>query len=122
MPLANAQQIAIALNDHAPAATPIPTTTITYTRRQKKSSHTKPPVRKPWPAHLRREETLLEPKEDVFALTKIGEEKTEELEYVPAELYVKVYLRPQYAKPSGEGIVMAELPARPIEKGSAGRV
>jgi len=121
VPLANAQQIAIALNDHAPAAaSATPTTTITYTRRQKKSSTNKPPVRKPWPAHLRREIIRFEPKEDVTLLTKIGEEETEELEYVPPELYVKHHVRPKYAKPNGEGIVMADLPTRAIEKGSAG--
>lgn len=53
-------------------------------------------------------------------LTKIGDEETEELEYVPPELYVKQYVRPKYAKPNGEGIVMADLPARPIENGNAG--
>ena len=121
VPVANVQQLAIALPGEATTTTPpVPTQTISYTRRQKKSSTSNPPVRKPWPAHLRREEIRLEPKEDVSALTKMGEEKTEELEYVPAELYVKVYLRPKYAKPNGEGIVIAELPARPIEKGTAG--
>ena len=114
--------MAISLNDDtpaAPSATPT-TTTITYTRRQKKSSTSNHPVRKPWPAHLRREEIRLEPKEDVTALTKIGEEETEELEYVPAELYVKHYIRPKYAKPNGEGLVLADVPTRAIEKGSAG--
>ncbi len=70
--------------------------------------------------HLRREIIHLEPKEDVSALVQIGKEETEELEYVPAELYVKHYIRPKYAKPNGEGIVIADLPARPIEKGNAG--
>ncbi|NUO82317.1 IS66 family transposase [candidate division KSB1 bacterium] len=121
VPVVNAQQLAIALPEKVPPTTPaVSTQTITYTRRQKKSATSTPPVRKPWPAHLRREVIRLEPKEDVSGLTKIGEEKTEELEYVPPELYVKQYLRPKYAKPNGEGIVMADLPARPIEKGSVG--
>lgn len=121
VPLVNEQQLAIALPSEAPNTTPTTSTqTITYTRRQKQASPSTPPSRKPWPAHLRREEIRLEPQEDVSALTKMGDEKTEELEYVPAELYVKVYIRAKYAKPNGEGIVMAELPARPIEKGSVG--
>lgn len=121
VPLVNEQQLAITLNDDVPAAaSATPTTTITYTRRQKKSSIHKPPVRKPWPAHLRREIIRLEPKEDVSGLTKIGDETTEELEYVPPVLYVKQYIRAKYVKPNGEGIVIADLPARPIEKGSAG--
>jgi len=121
VPLVHAQQIAIALNEDAPAAAPVtPTTMITYTRRQKKSSAIKLPSRNPLPAHLRREVIRLEPEGDVSGLEKIGEEKTEELEYVPPELYVKQYLRAKYAKPEGEGIVIADLPARPIEKGIAG--
>lgn len=119
--LADEQQLAITLNDDAPAAvSDTPTTIITYKRRQKQSAGSRPPSRKPWPAHLRREEIRLEPKEDVSGRTKIGDEKTEAREYVPAELYVKVYARAKYAKPNGEGIVMADLPARAIDKGSAG--
>jgi hypothetical protein len=101
VPLASEQQLAIALSEDAPVVASVPTTTITYTRRQKESPNTKPPSRKPWQAHLRRGAIRLEPKEDVSGVTKIGEEKTEEFEYVPTELYVKVYLRFKYAKPNG---------------------
>ena len=120
VPLVDEQQLAITLNEESPAAPPAPTTTITYTRRQKKSSPTKLPSRNPLPAHLRREEIHLEPEGDVSGLKKIGEEITEELEFVPPELYVKKYIRTKYVKPEGEGIVIAALPSRPIEKGIAG--
>ena len=122
VPLVNEQQLDIALNEEPSTAPPVSTTTttISYTRHQKKSSTTKLPSRNPLPAHLRREEIRLEPEGDVSDLKKIGEEITEELEFVPPELYVKKYIRAKYAKPEGEGIVIAELPTRPIEKGIAG--
>lgn len=125
VPLANAQQLAIGLNEEAPAAAPVATATITYTRRQKKSSSAKLPSRNPLPAHLRREEIVIAPAEDVSTLKKIGDEITEELEYQPGELYVKRYVRPKYARPEGDDsagspIVVVMLPSRPIEKGIAG--
>ncbi|MGH7393561.1 MAG: IS66 family transposase, partial [Candidatus Rokuibacteriota bacterium] len=123
VPIMNAQQLHIGLGEEQAqaaqngAAATIP---ISYTRRVKKAPAAKLPSRNPLPAHLRREEILLAPTEDVSALKKIGEEITEELEYQPGELYVKRYVRPKYARPEGEGIVVATLPSRPIEKGIAG--
>jgi len=60
------------------------------------------PGRKPLPAHLRREEIILTPAEDVTGLTPVGEEITEILEYQQGELYVKRYIRPEYIKPTEE--------------------
>lgn len=95
--------------------------TIEYTRKHKKDStervHT---GRMKLPATLPREQVIIEPNEDVSGLRKIGEEITEELERIPGKLFVRQYVRPKYAKPQGEGIVIAELPARPIDKGIAG--
>ncbi len=52
---------------------------------------------------------------------RIGEEVTEELEYVPASLFVREHVRVKYAcRHCEEGVVMGELPARPIEKGRPG--
>lgn len=52
---------------------------------------------------------------------RIGEEITEELEYIPARLFVKEHVRGKYAcKKCQEGVVIADLPARPIEKGRPG--
>jgi transposase len=83
------------------------------------------PGRSPLPAHLPREETILEPAIIPEGGKKIGEEITEELEYKPGELYVKKYVRPKYAVPrSAESanteIVIAPMPVRPIEKAIAG--
>jgi transposase len=120
VPVANAQQLPIALNDERPETTAAATATITYTRQQKKSSPIKLPSRHLLPAHLRREEIRLEPESDVSDLKKIGDEITEELEYQPGELYVKRYVRPKYAQPEGDGVIVATLPTRPIDKGIAG--
>jgi transposase len=94
---------------------------ITYTR----TTISKPPTLVPTgrmklPESLPRERVVIEPLEDVSGLKKIGEEITEELELIEAKLFVKQYVRPKYVKEGGEGILIAQLPARPIEKGIAG--
>lgn len=69
------------------------------------------------PENLRREEIIIEPTEDVSDCVRIGEEVTEVLELIPAELYVKRYIRSKYARPNGEGIIIGQLPDRVIAKG-----
>ena len=82
------------------------------------------PGRRPLPTHLRREEIILAPAEDVTGLQAIGEEITEILEYRQGELYVKKYIRPEYIKPAPDGIqakrVIAALPNIPIAKSYVG--
>ena len=82
------------------------------------------PGRKPLPAHLRREEIILPPTEDVTGLQPVGEEITEILEYQQGELYVKKYIRPEYIKPTADGTqakrVIAALPNMPIAKSYVG--
>jgi transposase len=96
---------------------------ITYTRTKKtRKNH---PGRMPLPDHLRVELHLLSPKEDITGMKFIGEELTDQLEYKPAELYIKRYVRPKYIKiedPETETCkgVIADLPTFPIEKGIAG--
>jgi transposase len=69
------------------------------------------------PENLRREIIIIEPTEDVTGCTIIGEEVTEVLDLIPAEFYVKRYIRYKYARAHGEGIITASLPDRVIEKG-----
>lgn len=69
------------------------------------------------PENLRRETIIIEPGEDVSDCVKIGEEVTEVLDLIPAEFYVKRYVRPKYARPKGEGIAVGQLPDRVIDKG-----
>jgi transposase len=72
------------------------------------------------PAHLPRKEIVIMPEIDVTGLKKIGQEVTEELEYKPGQFYVNRYIRPKYALPEDEGVVIGSLPSRIIEKGIAG--
>ena len=118
VPSATADQLSLGLEPMQAVAAPQRTETIEYTRT--KPHEKKQPQRLPLPAHLLRERVVIEPKEDVFGLRAIGEDITEELEYIPGKLFVRQYVRPKYAKPDGEGIITAELPIRPIEKGIAG--
>lgn len=88
------------------------------TRTKKKQE--KAPFRMPLPESLPREKVIIEPSEDIQGWKKIGEEITEELESVPGKLFVRQYVRPKYARPEGEGVVIGDAPVRPIEKGIAG--
>lgn len=69
------------------------------------------------PEELTRKEIVIEPSQSTEGCTKIGEEVTEVLEIEPAFFYVKRYVRPKYARPNGEGILIGILPDRVIEKG-----
>ena len=95
---------------------------IEYTRTKAQSNTVSkiPTGRMKLPENLPREQVIIEPSEDVSGCKKIGEEITEELEMRAAAFYVRQYIRPKYARPSGEGIIIAELPRRPIDKGIAG--
>ena len=82
------------------------------------------PGRKPLPAHLRREEIILMPSEDVTGLKAVGEEITEILEYQQGELVVKKYIRPEYIKLDEDNTnakrVIAPMPNMPIAKSYVG--
>ena len=101
-------------------------TTIEYVRTKVELIPAKPkahPGRMKLPEHLRRETVLLKPDSDVSGLKKIGEDVTEILDYIPAELYVKQFIRPKYAAPLSEGgstVLAATLPGRLLEKCMAG--
>ncbi|MDZ7613827.1 MAG: IS66 family transposase [Flavobacteriaceae bacterium] len=71
------------------------------------------------PSHLAVEEVVIEPKESTEGLRCIGQEITSTLDYVPAKLFVRKYIRNKYAMAEGQGILIGELPVRPIEKGIA---
>ena len=92
---------------------------VSYTRRKSTKKIT-PHGRGSLPSHLPRKDIILEPKEDVSGLKKIGEEITEELEYKPGQLHINRYVRPKYIDPENGKITIAQLPSRPIEKCIAG--
>ena len=79
----------------------------------------KKPVRQVLPSHLPREVIMIEPDRDTTGLRKIGEEVTETLDYRPAKLKVIRRVRPKYVDPKDEdrGVIIAELPPRPVDKG-----
>jgi transposase len=91
----------------------------TYQRAIAKSATSIPPSRKLLPAHLPRVEVILEPEDDTTAMKKIGEQVSEELDYQPAKLFVRRYVRPRYVS-EGEDFHIAPLPNRPIDKGIPG--
>jgi len=97
--------------------------TITYIRtKTKRINH---PGRMALPSHLPVEEIIIEPEEDTTGMKCIGREVTDQLELVPAKLFIKRYIRPKYIKPEDEETlthtgVIAPLPVFPIEKGIAG--
>lgn len=78
------------------------------------------PGRMKLPESLRREEIIIEPAADVSNCKKMGEEITEVLEWQPGELFVKKYVRTKYAKPGNSGVLIGELPVRPLDKAMAG--
>ncbi|MEX1346900.1 MAG: IS66 family transposase [Desulfobacterales bacterium] len=93
---------------------------ISYKRKKLEKEETQPRGRQPISAHLRREEITIEPEDVPEGSKKIGEEITEVMEYKKAEIYVKKYIRPKYALPKEEGVVIGPLPSLPIPKGNAG--
>lgn len=120
VPTTPPEQLALGL-EIAPAQPPASVLEkIEYTRKKKEATQKVHTGRMKLPANLPREQVIIEPKEDITGWTKIGEEITEELERIPGKLFVRQYVRPKYAKPDGEGVVIGELPARPIDKGIAG--
>jgi len=119
----NPAQLSLAIQAETVAACSVTAAQkISYTRteaavEQKPLQH---PGRSKLPESLRREEIIIEPVADITGCKKMGEEITEVLEYQPGELYVKQYRRIKYARPGGEGVLIGELPVRPVEKAMAG--
>lgn len=82
------------------------------------------PKRRPIPDHIPRNNIeLLPPKDHCTwggALRQIGEDVTEELEYVPGRFIVNKITRPRFACKRCEQFTQAVLPSRPIELGRPG--
>lgn len=104
--------------------TVIKTTLIQSFEKKQTTLTVKHPGRNPLPDSLRREVITLQPDEDVSNLKQVGKEVKEILEYQPGELFVKQIIRPEYIKPSADGLtakrVIAPVPAVPLEKSIAG--
>jgi transposase len=90
--------------------------TITYTRAKNENHKGRNRLPEDLPAH----EVVIEPAMPVEGMVKIGEERTEILELAPARFFKLVLVRPKYALPNSEGVIIGEMPSRPIEKCLAG--
>jgi len=91
--------------------------------RKQSDKKDKHPVRSPFAAHIPRENILIYPEGYDASTTEkpIGEEVTEVLEEIPGKFFVKRYVRLKFAVKDG-GIVIGNLPSRPIEKGLFGEL
>jgi len=82
------------------------------------------PKRKPLPDHLPRFENILMPGSECShcggKFNTLGEDVTEELEYVPGRFIVNRIVRPRMACACCETIQQAPLPSRPIVRGRPG--
>lgn len=83
------------------------------------------PKRRPVPEHIPRREIELTVGDKPCAgcggtLRRLGEDVTEELEYVPGRFVVNRIVRPRFACSGCEAFTQAALPSRPIERGRPG--
>ena len=84
--------------------------------------------RAPLPDHLDRQDEVLLPgvangetcDDCGGSLKQLGEDVTEELEYIPGRFVVRRIVRPRMACKCCEAITQAPLPSRPIERGRPG--
>ena len=89
---------------------------------KEKTVKTRPshPGRRPIPDDIPRLNIELNPEEDLTGCVRIGEEVTEELDYLPGQFFVRRFIRPKYARPEEAGIAIAPAPVRVIDKGIPG--
>jgi len=87
--------------------------TVTFERKKHPGRHKLPDN---LPEHI----VIIEPEASIKGLVKIGEERTEILEMAPAKFFKLVILRPKYALANNEGVLIGDMPSRPIEKCLAG--
>ncbi len=107
------EAIAEAANEHSKPAQP-------PTEDKSSRQHS----RKPLPDHLDRHDKVLSPGDHCSRcggkLKTLGEDITEELEYVPGRFVVNRIVRPRKACAGCEAVVQSPLPTRPIERGRPG--
>lgn len=81
-------------------------------------------LQNPFPEHLRVEEQIIEPDEDVSHCEKDGEEVKEQLGWKPGEIFIKRTVRPCYkcpipGQPGQHCIIVARQPAQALPKSIA---
>lgn len=115
-----AEQLALGLQAEAIGERTVTKEEVTITRTNIQVEKKPHPGRMALPADLPREVVVIEPEADTTDLKKIGEEITEQLDVTPAKFFVRRFVRPKYALPEGEGIIIGKLPSQPIDKCIAG--
>lgn len=122
--VALADQVDLFPNDKLGQIDVVKTTLVKQHEKQNKTLNVNHPGRNPLPETLRREVISLLPDEDVSGLKPVRVEVSEQLEYQPGDLFVKRYERPEYIKPSQDGLnakrIIAPAPVKPLEKAIAG--
>lgn len=94
--------------------------------KKKKRGRTARRVRHPLPAHLETETITIEPELAPCPCcgempTRIGEEVSEEIDFIPARLIRRRTIRPKYACRCGEaGVTIASMPARLVPQSRLG--
>ena len=96
---------------------------VTYQREKPKKKGKA--IRLALPAHLPREQVILEPVALPEGARKIGQEVTEFMDYLPGKLFVRQLVRPKYVAPvpgddAMEQVLISSLPSLPIPQGNAG--
>lgn len=123
VPNTNPSQLPLALPDVViPELPEVPTKKIEYERKVKNTKPEPPkhPGRYKIPEHIERRIIQLQPTTSVEGCRIMGEEVTEELDYEPGKLFVNRYVRTKYAKPNNEGVIIAPMVNRPLDKSIAG--
>jgi len=123
--ISNIHPSQLSLLDVATEESEMDASTITIQKHERKQSDKieNRPVRSPFPDTLTREEIIIYPDGYDASTTEkpIGEEVTEVLEEIPGKFFVKRYVRLKFAVKKG-GVVIGNLPSRPIEKGLLGEL
>ena len=115
-----AEQLTLGLNAEATGELRVTREEVIVTRTNTQVERKPHPGRMVLPADLPRQVVIIEPQGDTTNLKKIGEEITEQLDITPTKFFVRRFVRPKYAQPDGEGVIIGKLPSQPIDKCIAG--
>ena len=99
-----------------------PNQTVECLTKEKVAKNSNHKGRNKLPKTLQEKEIIIEPEQDFEGLKRIGEERTEILEYLPARFFKLVIVRPKYEKLNQDGVLIADMPSRPIAKCMAGNM
>lgn len=94
---------------------------VEYERNKRKDRKEKP-VRTDLPAHLPREEHIIEPEGDLTGMVKIKDVVSEWLEEIPGRIFVVREVKPVYGYKNDpdKGLIQAKATVRPLQKFSVG--